>query len=79
MSSRSWSDRWIEPRSPPLPIESEAITPALREAAIASGLLFLGIVGLIPLLGPPTVTLATAVGLGALTLQVRSITQPVTD
>lgn len=43
-----------------------------RVAAFAAGLLFLAIVGLIPLLGPLAVILATAAGLGALTLQVRT-------
>ena len=47
-----------------------------RVAAFGAGLLFLAVVGFIPLLGPLSVILATAAGLGALTLQVRNARQP---
>lgn len=42
-----------------------------RVVAFAAGLLFLAIVGFIPVLGFLAVVLATAAGLGALTLQIR--------
>lgn len=47
-----------------------------RVAALAAGLLFFAIVGLIPLIGPLAVFLATSAGLGALTLQLRNAKQP---
>ena len=47
-----------------------------RVAAFAAGLLFLAIVGFIPVLGPLAVVLATAAGLGALVLQLRDTRQP---
>lgn len=50
-----------------------------RVAALAAGLLFIAIVGLIPVLGPLAVLLATAAGLGALTLQLRNAKQPAAD
>ncbi len=50
-----------------------------RVAALAAGLLFLAIVGFIPLLGPLAMILATAAGLGALTLQVRNAKQPAVE
>lgn len=46
-----------------------------RVAAFAAGLLLLAIVGFIPVLGPLAVILATAAGLGALTLQFRNARQ----
>ncbi len=50
-----------------------------RVAALAAGLLFFAIVGLIPFIGPLAVLLATAAGLGALTLQLRNAKQPAAD
>ena len=47
-----------------------------RVAAFAAGLLFLAIVGFIPVLGPLAVILATAAGLGALVLQLRNARRP---
>ena len=47
-----------------------------RVAAFAAGLLILAIVGLVPVLGPLAVILATAAGLGALVLQLRNARQP---
>lgn len=50
-----------------------------RLAAFAAGLVFLAIVGFIPVLGPLALILATAAGLGALTLQVRKAKQPAAE
>lgn len=47
-----------------------------RVAALAAGLLLLAVIGLIPVLGPLTVILATASGLGAIALQLRDARQP---
>ena len=50
-----------------------------RVAAFAAGLVFLAVVGFIPVLGPLAVVLATAAGLGALALQVRNAKRPVAE
>ena len=50
-----------------------------RVAAFAAGLVFLAIIGFIPVLGPLAVILATAAGLGALTLQFRKARQPAAE
>ena len=55
---------------------SAELSPWTRMAALAAGLMFLAIVGLIPVLGPLVVILATAAGLGAVVLQLRNARQP---
>ena len=47
-----------------------------RVAAFAAGLLFIAIIGLIPVIGPLAVILATAAGLGALALQLPNAREP---
>ena len=50
-----------------------------RVAAFAAGLVFIAIVGFIPVLGPLAIILATAAGLGALLLQIRNAGRPAVE
>ncbi len=50
-----------------------------RVAAFAAGLMFIAIVGFIPVLGPLAIILATAAGLGALLLQIRNAGRPAVE